>query len=80
MAARSQHDNVAHALVRTAAALKRLTTQRVKEEFAITGVQAEILMLLATEPAMLGNDLAAVVGVMPAVSVTHWTEWKISAC
>jgi DNA-binding MarR family transcriptional regulator len=70
MAARSHHDNVAHALVRTTSALKRLTTQHIKEEFAITGIQAEILMLLVTEPAMLGNDLAAVVGVN-ASTVSH---------
>ncbi|WP_158621197.1 MarR family winged helix-turn-helix transcriptional regulator [Dyella dinghuensis] len=69
-AARRQHDNVAHALVRTSSAFKRLTTQRMKEEFNITGIQAEILMLLATEPAMLGNDLAAVVGVN-ASTVSH---------
>lgn len=69
-AARHRHDNVAHALVRTSSALKRLTTQRMKEEFNITGIQAEILMLLATEPAMLGNDLAAVVGVN-ASTVSH---------
>jgi DNA-binding MarR family transcriptional regulator len=69
-AARHQRDNVAHALVRTSSAFKRLTTQRMKEEFNITGVQAEILMLLATEPAMLGNDLAAVVGVN-ASTVSH---------
>jgi DNA-binding MarR family transcriptional regulator len=69
-AARHQHDNVAHALVRTTSAFKRLTTQRMKEEFNITGIQAEILMLLATEPAMLGNDLAAVVGVN-ASTVSH---------
>lgn len=41
-----------------------------KEEFAITGIQAEILMLLATAPGMLGNDLAAVVGVN-ASTVSH---------
>jgi DNA-binding MarR family transcriptional regulator len=70
MAARNHYDNVAHALVRTTSALKRLTTQRIKEEFAITGIQAEILMLLAAEPAMLGNDLAAVVGVN-ASTVSH---------
>jgi DNA-binding MarR family transcriptional regulator len=69
-AARNRHDNVAHALMRTSSAFKRLTTQRMKEEFHITGVQAEILMLLATEPAMLGNDLAAVVGVN-ASTVSH---------
>lgn len=69
-AARSEHDNVAHALVRTSSAFRRLTTQRIKEEFNITGIQAEILMLLATEPAMLGNDLAAVVGVN-ASTVSH---------
>jgi DNA-binding MarR family transcriptional regulator len=68
--ARSHHDNVAHALVRTSSAFKRLTTQRMKEEFDITGIQAEILMLLATEPSMLGNDLAAVVGVN-ASTVSH---------
>ncbi|MBE1160842.1 MarR family winged helix-turn-helix transcriptional regulator [Dyella acidiphila] len=70
VAARSKHDHVAHALVRTAAAFKRLTTQRMKDEFAITGIQAEILMLLATEPSMLGNDLAAVVGVN-ASTISH---------
>ncbi|GLQ47161.1 hypothetical protein GCM10007862_22120 [Dyella lipolytica] len=69
-AARNHHDNVAHALVRTSSAFKRLTTQRMKEEFDITGIQAEILMLLASEPAMLGNDLAAVVGVN-ASTVSH---------
>jgi DNA-binding MarR family transcriptional regulator len=69
-AARRQYDNVAHALVRTASAFKRLTTQRMKEEFNITGIQAEIVMLLAAEPAMLGNDLAAVVGVN-ASTVSH---------
>ena len=69
-AARRAHDNAAHALVRTSSAFKRLTTQRMKEEFNITGIQAEILMLLATEPAMLGNDLAAVVGVN-ASTVSH---------
>jgi DNA-binding MarR family transcriptional regulator len=69
-AARHKHDNVAHALVRTSSAFKRLTTQHMKEEFNITGIQAEILMLLATEPAMLGNDLAAVVGVN-ASTVSH---------
>jgi DNA-binding MarR family transcriptional regulator len=70
MAARSHHDNVAHALVRTTSALKRLTTRHVREEFAITGIQAEILMLLAAEPSMLGNDLAAVVGVN-ASTISH---------
>jgi DNA-binding MarR family transcriptional regulator len=65
-----QHDHVAHTLVRTSSAFKRLTTQRMKEEFAITGIQAEILMLLATAPSMLGNDLAAVVGVN-ASTVSH---------
>jgi DNA-binding MarR family transcriptional regulator len=70
MAARSHHDNVAHALVRTTSALKRLTTRHIKEEFGITGIQAEILMLLATEPSMLGNDLAAVVGVN-ASTISH---------
>jgi DNA-binding MarR family transcriptional regulator len=70
IAARSHHDNVAHALVRTTSALKRLTTRHVREEFDITGIQAEILMLLAAEPAMLGNDLAAVVGVN-ASTVSH---------
>lgn len=69
-AARHKHDNVAHALVRTSSAFKRLTTQHMKEEFNITGIQAEILMLLATEPAMLGNDLAAVAGVN-ASTVSH---------
>jgi len=66
----SQHEHVAHALVRTSSAFKRLTTQRMKDELAITGIQAEILMLLATAPAMLGNDLAAVVGVN-ASTVSH---------
>ena len=70
LAARSRYEHVAHALVRTSAAFKRLTTQRMKEEFAITGIQAEILMLLATESAMLGNDLAAVVGVN-ASTISH---------
>jgi DNA-binding MarR family transcriptional regulator len=70
MAARNHHDNVAHALVRTTSALKRLTTRHVREEFAITGIQAEILMLLAAEPSMLGNDLAAVVGVN-ASTISH---------
>lgn len=70
LAARNHHDNVAHALVRTSSAFKRLTTLRMKEEFDITGIQAEILMLLASEPAMLGNDLAAVVGVN-ASTVSH---------
>jgi DNA-binding MarR family transcriptional regulator len=70
MAARSHHDNVAHALVRTTSALKRLTTRHVRDEFAITGIQAEILMLLAAEPSMLGNDLAAVVGVN-ASTISH---------
>ncbi|RDS86242.1 MarR family winged helix-turn-helix transcriptional regulator [Dyella psychrodurans] len=69
-ATRDHHEHVAHALVRTSSAFKRLTTQRMKEEFAITGIQAEILMLLATAPAMLGNDLAAVVGVN-ASTVSH---------
>jgi DNA-binding MarR family transcriptional regulator len=68
--ARSHHEHVAHALVRTSSAFKRLTTQRMKAEFEITGIQAEILMLLATEPTMLGNDLAAVVGVN-ASTVSH---------
>jgi DNA-binding MarR family transcriptional regulator len=68
--ARDRHDNVAHALVRTSSAFKRLTTQCMKEEFNITGIQAEILMLLATEPAMLGNDLAAVMSVN-ASTVSH---------
>ena len=63
-------DNVAHALLRTTSAFKRLTTQRMKEEFDITGIQAEILMLLTAEPGMLGNDLAAVVGVN-ASTVSH---------
>lgn len=70
MAARDHHDNVAHALVRTSSALKRLTTRHIREEFNITGIQAEILMLLAAEPVMLGNDLAAVVGVN-ASTVSH---------
>jgi DNA-binding MarR family transcriptional regulator len=70
MAVRSHQDNIAHALVRTLSALKRLTTQHMKKEFDITGIQAEILMLLATEPAMLGNDLAAVVGVN-ASTISH---------
>jgi DNA-binding MarR family transcriptional regulator len=70
MAARTHHDNVAHALVRTTSALKRLTTRHIREEFDITGIQAEILMLLAAEPVMLGNDLAAVVGVN-ASTVSH---------
>jgi DNA-binding MarR family transcriptional regulator len=69
-AARSQSDNIAHALVRTSSAFRRLTMQRMKREFGMTGVQAEILMLLATEPEMLGNDLAAVVGVN-ASTVSH---------
>lgn len=70
MAARHHHDNVAHTLVRTSSALKRLTTRHIREEFNITGMQAEILMLLAAEPVMLGNDLAAVVGVN-ASTVSH---------
>jgi DNA-binding MarR family transcriptional regulator len=69
-ASHGQHEHVAHALVRTSSAFKRLITQRMKDEFAITGIQAEILMLLATAPAMLGNDLAAVVGVN-ASTVSH---------
>jgi DNA-binding MarR family transcriptional regulator len=60
---RNQYRDVAHTLVRTANAFRRLRTQRMKEEFNITGVQAEILVLLTEEPAMLSNDLAAVVGV-----------------
>lgn len=68
--ARKDHDNVAHALVRTSSAFKRLTTQRMKEEFDITGIQAEILMMLAVEPDMLGHDLAAIVGVN-ASTITH---------
>jgi len=70
MAARGRHDNVAHALMRTSSALKRLTAQHMRKEFDISGIQAEILMLLATEPAMLGNDLAAVVGVN-ASTISH---------
>lgn len=70
MAARGRHDNVAHALVRTSSALKRLTAQHMRKEFDISGIQTEILMLLATEPAMLGNDLAAVVGVN-ASTISH---------
>ena len=68
--AAEDQDNVAHALVRTTSAFKRLTTQRMKGEFDITGIQAEILVLLAAEPGMLGNDLAAVIGVN-ASTVTH---------
>jgi DNA-binding MarR family transcriptional regulator len=68
--ARKEHDDVAHALLRASSAFRRLTAQRVKEACAVTGIQADILLLLAAEPALLGNDLAEMAGVN-ASTISH---------
>jgi len=59
-------DDIARSLVRATSLFNRLTRQRVKAEFNITSMQAEILILMAVEPSLLGNDVAAAIGVNPS--------------
>lgn len=51
-------EHIARSLIKTCDAFKRLIAKRIKDELDITGTQADILMILASESAVLVNDLA----------------------